>query len=103
MKTIISFNAMNIMLLGIGMVVGGLTGSALAQTDNQTDAEQGKNNTDSGSSIMDKIAQTDNQTDAEQGKNNTDSGSSIMDKIGDVAKEKLKEGVQEIIGGSNNK
>jgi hypothetical protein len=78
MKTTISFNAMIIMLLGIGMVVGGgLTGSALAQTDNQTNAEQGKNN--------------------------TDSGSSIMDKIGDVAKEKLKEGVQEIIGGSNNK
>ena len=49
------------------------------------------------------LAQTDNQTNAEQGKNNTDSGSSIMDKIGDVAKEKLKEGVQEIIGGSNNK
>ena len=77
MKTTISFNAMIIMLLGIGMVVGGLTGSALAQTDNQTNSEQGKNN--------------------------TDSGSSIMDKIGDVAKEKLKEGVQEIIGGSNNK
>ena len=77
MKTTISFNAMIIMLLGIGMVVGGLTGSALAQTDNQTNVKQGKNN--------------------------TDSGSSIMDKIGDVAKEKLKEGVQEIIGGSNNK
>lgn len=77
MKTTISFNAMIIMLLGIGMVVGGLTGSALAQSDNQTNAEQGKNN--------------------------TDSGNSIMDKIGDVAKEKLKEGVQEIIGGSNNK
>ena len=68
---------MIIMILGIGIVVGGLTESALAQTDNQTNAEQGKNN--------------------------TDSRSSIMDKIGDVAKEKLKEGVQEIIGGSNNK
>ena len=77
MKTTISFNAMIIMLLGIGMVVGGLTGSVLAQTENQTNAEQGKNN--------------------------TDGESSIMDKIGDVAKEKLKEGVQEIIGGSNNK
>ena len=77
MKITISFNAMIIMLLGIGMVVGGLTGSALAQTDNRTNAEQAKNN--------------------------TDNGSSIMDKIGDVAKEKLKEGVQEIIGGSNNK
>ncbi|HET7644588.1 MAG TPA: hypothetical protein VFK40_13865 [Nitrososphaeraceae archaeon] len=77
MKTTIFFNAMIIMLLGIGITVGGLTGSALAQTDNQTNAEQGKNN--------------------------TDSGSNIMDKIGDVAKEKLKEGIQEIIGGSNNK
>jgi len=77
MKTTTFFNAMIIMLLVISMVVEGLTGSALAQTDNQTNAELGKNN--------------------------TDNGSSIMDKIGDVAKEKLKEGVQEIIGGSNNK
>ena len=77
MKKTIFFNATIIMILGIGIVVGGLTGSALAQTDNQTNAEQGKNN--------------------------TDNGSSIMDKIGDVAKEKLMEGVQEIIGGSNNK
>ncbi len=77
MKTTIFFNATIIMILGIGIVVGGLTGSSLAQTDNQTNAEQGKNN--------------------------TDNGSSIMDKIGDVAKEKLMEGVQEIIGGSNNK
>ena len=77
MKTTIFFNATIIMILGIGRGVGGLTGSALAQTDNQTNAEQGKNN--------------------------TDNGSSIMDKIGDVAKEKLMEGVQEIIGGSNNK
>ena len=77
MKTTIFFNAMIIMIFGIGITVGGLTGSALAQTDNQSNAEQGKNN--------------------------TDSGSSIMDKIGDVAKEKLKEGVNEIIGGSNNK
>ena len=68
---------MIIMILGIGMVVGGLTGSALAQTDNQTNTEQNKNN--------------------------TDSGSSIMDKIGDIAKEKLSEGVQDIIGGSSNK
>jgi len=77
MKTTIFFNATIIMILGIGIVVGGLTGSALAQTDNQTNAEQGKNN--------------------------TDNGSSIMDKIGDVAKEKLSEGVQDIIGGSSNK
>jgi hypothetical protein len=77
MKTTIFFNTMIIMLLGIGITVVGLTGSALAQTDNQTNAEQGKNN--------------------------TDNGSNIMDKIGDVAKEKLKEGVNEIIGGSNNK
>ena len=77
MKTTISFNAMIIMFLVIGTVVGGLTGSALAQTDNQTNAEQGKNN--------------------------TDSGSSIMDKIGDIAKEKISEGVQDIIGGSSNK
>ena len=45
MKTTIFFNAMIIMILRIGIVVGGLTGSALAQTDNQTNAEQGKNNT----------------------------------------------------------
>jgi hypothetical protein len=77
MKTTIYFNAMIIMLLGIGITFGGLTGSVIAQTDNQSNAEQGKNN--------------------------TDSGTSIMDKIGDVAKEKLKEGVQEIIGGSTNK
>ena len=77
MKTTIFFNAMIIMFLVIGTVVGGLTGSALAQTDNQTNAEQGKNN--------------------------TDSGNSIMDKIGDIAKEKISEGVQDIIGGSNNK
>jgi hypothetical protein len=77
MKTTIFFSATIIMLLGIGLTVGGLTVSALAQTNNQTNAQQGKNN--------------------------TDSGSSIIDKIEDVAKEKLKEGVQEIIGGSNNK
>ena len=40
-----------IMILGIGIVVGGLTGSALAQTDNQTNAEQGKNNTDNGKAV----------------------------------------------------
>jgi hypothetical protein len=77
MKTTIFFSATIIMLLGIGLTVGGLTVSALAQTNNQTNAQQGKNN--------------------------TDSGSSIIDKIEDVAKEKLKEGVQEILGGSNNK
>ena len=77
MKTTIFFNAMIIMILGIGIVVGGSTGSVLAQTDNQTNAEQGKNN--------------------------TDSGSSIMDKIGDIAKEKLSEGEKDIIGGSSNK
>ena len=51
MKTLtIFFNAMIIMILGIGIVVGGLTGSALAHNRfNQTNAEQGKNNTDSGS------------------------------------------------------
>ena len=65
------------MTLGIGMVVGGLTESALAQTNNQTNADQDKNN--------------------------TGSGGGIMDKIEDVAKQKIKEGVQEIIGGSNNK
>ena len=70
MKTTIFFNAMIIMLLGIGITVGGLTGSALAQTDNQT---------------------------------NADNGNGIMDKIGNIVKEKLKEGVNEIIGGSNNK
>jgi len=77
MKTTISFNAMIIMIFGIGIIVGGLTGSALAQTDNQTNAEQGKNH--------------------------TDSGSGIMDKIGDMAKEKLSQGIQDIIGGGNNK
>jgi len=77
MKTTISFNAMIIMIFGIGIIIGGLTGSALAQTDNQTNAEQGKNN--------------------------TDSGSGIMDKISDMAKEKLSQGVQDIIGGGSNK
>jgi len=77
MKTTISFNAMIIMIFGIGIIIGGLTGSALAQTANQTNAEQGKNN--------------------------TDSGSGIMDKIGDMAKEKLSQGVQDIIGGGSNK
>ena len=77
MKTTISFNAMIIMIFGIGIIIGGLTGSALAQTDNQTNAEKGKNN--------------------------TDSGSGIMDKIGDMAKEKLSQGVQGIIGGGSNK
>ena len=77
MKTTISFNAMIIMIFGIGIIVGGVTGSALAQTDNQTNAEQGKNN--------------------------TDSGSGIMDKIGDMAKEKLSQGIQDIIGGGSNK
>jgi hypothetical protein len=77
MKTTIFFNVMIIMLLGIGITVLGLTEAALAQTDNQTNAEQGKNT--------------------------TDNGSGIMDKIGDVVKEKLKEGVNEIISGSNNK
>ena len=77
MKTTISFNAMIIMIFGIGIIIGGLTGSALAQTDNQTNAEQGKNN--------------------------TDSGSGIMDKIGDMTKEKLSQGVQDIIGGGSNK
>ena len=77
MKTTIFLNVIIIVTLGIGMVVGGLTESALAQTNNQTNADQDKNN--------------------------TGSGGGIMDKIEDVAKEKIKEGVQEIIGGSNNK
>ena len=77
MKTTILLNVIIIVTLGIGMVVGGLTESALAQTNNQTNADQDKNN--------------------------TGSGGGIMDKIEDVAKQKIKEGVQEIIGGSNNK
>ena len=77
MKTTIFLNVIIIVTLGIGMVVGGLTESALAQTNNQTNADQDKNN--------------------------TGSGGGIMDKIEDVAKQKIKEGVQEIIGGSNNK
>ena len=76
MKTTIFFNAMIIMILGIGIVVGGLTGSALAQTDNQTNAEQGKNN--------------------------TDSGNSMMDKIGDMAKEKIGQGLKDILGGGGS-
>jgi hypothetical protein len=76
MKTTISFNAMIIMIFGIGIIVGGVTGSALAQTDNQTKAEQGKNN--------------------------TESGSGIMDKIGDMAKEKISQGIQDIIGGGGS-
>ena len=73
MKTTIFFNAMIIILLGIGIIDGGLTWSALAQTDNQINADQSKNN--------------------------TDNGNGIMDKIGNIVKEKLKEGVNEIIGG----
>lgn len=76
MKTTISFTAMILMItLGIAIIGGGLIGSALAQTDNQTNAEQGKNN--------------------------TDSGSGIADKIGDIAKEKISQGVQDIIGGGS--
>ena len=77
MKTTIFLNVIVIVTLGIGMVVGGLTESALAQTNNQTNADQDKNN--------------------------TGSGGGIMDKIEDVAKQKIKEGVQEIVGGINNK
>jgi len=68
---------MIIVIFGIGIIGAGVTGSAFAQTDNQTKSGQDKNN--------------------------TNNGSGIMDKIGDIAKEKLKEGVQEIMGGSNNK
>lgn len=76
MKTTISFTAIILMMaLGIGIIVEGLTGSAHAQTDNQPNVEQGKNN--------------------------TDSGSGIMDKIKDMAKEKISQGVQDIIGGRN--
>ena len=44
----------------------------------------------------------DNQTNVEQGKNNTDSGNSMMDKIGDMAKEKIGQGLKDILGGSES-
>ena len=64
------------MAIGISTVVGGFTGPAFAQGDNQTTVEQGKNN--------------------------TDSGNSMMDKIGDMAKEKISQGLKDILGGSES-
>ena len=43
------------MAIGISILVGGLTGSTFAQGNNQTNVGQGKNNTDSGNSLIDKM------------------------------------------------
>ena len=48
MKITVSINVVILMMaIGISTLVGGFTGSAFAQGDNQTNVGQGKNNTDS--------------------------------------------------------
>ena len=77
MEITISINVVILMMtLGISTIVGGFTESALAQGENQTNIEQGKNN--------------------------TDSGTGMMDKIGDMAKEKIGQGVKDILGGGGS-
>ncbi|HEY6589013.1 MAG TPA: hypothetical protein VIY98_12030 [Nitrososphaeraceae archaeon] len=77
MKITVSINVVILMMaIGINTVVGGFTGPAFAQGDNQTNVEQGKNN--------------------------TDSGNSMMDKIGDMAKEKIGQGLKDILGGGGS-
>ena len=77
MKITIPINVVILMMaLGISIVVVGFTGSAFAQGDNQTNVGQGKNN--------------------------TDNGTGMMDKIGDMAKEKIGQGVKDILGGGGS-
>jgi hypothetical protein len=64
------------MTLGISTLIGGFTQSALAQGENQTNPGQDKNNTDS------------------------DNG--MMDKIGNMAKEKIGQGLKGLLGGSGS-
>ena len=77
MKITISINVVILMMtFGISTIVGGFTESAFAQGDNQTNVGQGKNN--------------------------TDSGNGMMDKIGDMAKEKIGQGLKDILGGGGS-
>jgi L-cystine uptake protein TcyP (sodium:dicarboxylate symporter family) len=77
LKIKVSINVVILMMaIGICTVVGGFTGSAFGQGDNQTNVGQGKNN--------------------------TDSGNSMMDKIGDMAKEKIGQGLKDILGGGGS-
>ena len=77
MKITISITVVILMMtLGISTLIGGFTQSALAQGENQTNAGQDKNNTDS------------------------DNG--MMDKISNMAKEKIGQGLKGLLGGGGS-